>query len=199
MNPKSTPAPSSFMFPLRRASALALFAAGLLFVVPLLMAGPARADVGVEKISRHAGTAGEAVDLTLGCGFCFPPCHGPHGQPDGSCMPGKALPPDSFPISLVPIEKVPRPYRCGPNALCSPSVAGAPRRSPFSYLGLATPPGDGGGKVPRYRLHFEIPDLQPGIYTFVIFCDGCARGKSGSLIANPRGRPWRLRIQPSVG
>lgn len=199
MNPRPTPALDSFAFPLRPASVLALLAAGLLLAVALLTAGPARAAVGVEKTSRHAGTAGETVDLTLGCGFCFPPCHGPHGQPDRTCMPGKALPPDSFPISLVPIEKVPKPYPCGPNALCSPSVAGAPRRSPYSYLGLAKPPDNGEGKIPRYRLHFEIPDLRPGVYTFVIFCDACARGKSGSLIADPRARPWRLRVQPSVG
>jgi hypothetical protein len=51
--------------------------------------------------------------------------------------------------------------------------------------------------VPRYRLHFTIPNVKPGVYTFVIFCDVCARGGAGSLIANPRARPWRLRVLSS--
>jgi hypothetical protein len=113
----------------------------------------------------------------------------------------KRQPPTAFPISLVPIEQAPEPHPCGPNALCSPQVAGAPRRAPFTYLGRATPPSDaddpgtsGGHEVPRYLLDFTIPNLPAGVYTYVIFCDVCGAGKGGSLIANPRDKPWRLRI-----
>lgn len=177
-----------------------LLAAALLVTVAALRAEPASAAVGVEKVSRLAGAPGDPVDLTLACGFCFPPCHGAPGHRNVPCMLGtKAQPPKEFPISLVPIEKAPRVHRCGPNAVCPPLPRGAPRRAPYTYLGRATPPADDGSSskednVPRYLLGFDIPDLQPGTYTYVIFCDVCMRGKRGSLIANPRDRRWRLRV-----
>lgn len=177
-----------------------LLVIGMLIYVALVPAAPAEAAVGVEKVSRPAGAPGDAVKLTLGCGFCYPPCKGPEGRPDGPCMPGNEAPPESFPVSLVPIEKAPEPYPCGPNALCSPHTRGAPRKPPFTYLGRATPPSDDEVQtdrpnVPRYLLDFAIPDLRPGVYTYVVFCDVCLPGKAGSLIANPRARPWRLRVR----
>lgn len=203
MDLKWVPARISYMsatsIQLWRRLSIALIAAGLLASAVVLAVQPARAAVGVEKVSRAAGAPGDPVDLTLGCGFCFPPCKGAPGHRNVPCMLGtKAQPPEYFPISLVPIEKAPEPHRCGPNALCSPDPRGAPRRAPFTYLGQATGPGEksrsGGRYVPRYRLHFEIPELRPGVYTFVIFCDVCAAGKRGSLIANPVARLWRLRV-----
>jgi len=184
-----------------------LLAIALLAAAALSVPGSAGAAVGVEKVSRVAGSAGDAITLTLGCGFCFPPCHGAPGHREPlPCMLGtKRQPPTAFPISLVPIEKAPLPHRCGPNAVCSPGAAGAPRQAPFTYLGRATPAnaeGDtqepGRSNVPRYRLDFTIPDLPPGTYTYVIFCDVCQAGKSGSLIASPNARPWRLRIPPAT-
>jgi hypothetical protein len=184
---------------------LGLFAAGLLVFVALLSAAPANPAVGVEKTSRLAGVPGAKVDLTLACGFCFPPCTGPPGHREPSpCMLGThhAQPPESFAISLVPIAKAPKPHWCGPNALCSPTPKGAPRHAPYTYLGQATPPADGEGpsdgkNIPRYLLDFAIPDLAPGVYTYVIFCDACARGERGSLIASPSSRLWRLRVVSS--
>jgi len=184
---------------------LGLLAAGLLAFVALLTAAPANAAVGVERTSRSAGVPGDTVDLTLACGFCFPPCTGPPGHREPSpCMLGThhAQPPESFAVSLVPIGKAPKPHWCGPNALCSPTPRGAPRQAPYAYLGRATPPQEGenppGGKnIPRYLLDFAIPDLRPGTYTFVIFCDVCARGERGSLIANPSAHLWRLRVLPT--
>jgi hypothetical protein len=179
-------------------------AVGLLVAVASLGAGPASADVGVEKVSRLAGAPGDPIDLTLACGFCFPPCHGAPGHRNTPCMlDTKAQPPKEFSVSLVPIEKAPKPHRCGPNALCSPLPRGAPRRAPYTYLGRAVPPADGnsgasGKHPPRYLLHLEVPDLRPGVYAYVIFCDVCARGKRGSLIANPRDRRWRLRVLSSA-
>lgn len=169
-----------------------------------LIAAPARGAVGVEAVSRHAAPAGATVELTLGCGFCFPPCHGPHGQPDTTCMPGTmALPPPSFPVSLVPVARVPEPYPCHANALCGPLAPGAPRNAPFSFLGRAGGPAyvkhPGGGRFPRYSLSFAVPDRRPGLYAYVIFCDVCQRGGSGSLIAAPAMRNWRLRILPRTG
>ncbi len=162
---------------------------------------PAEAAVGVERVSRHAGMPGEEVKLTLGCGFCFPPCKGEPGQRNGPCMPGYEPAPESFAISLVPIEKAPAPHRCGPRALCSPHTLGPPGRAPYSFLGEATPPAagteqPGARHVPRYTLDFEIPERRAGVYTFVIFCDVCMDGKAGSLIASPGSRNWRLRVRP---
>jgi hypothetical protein len=175
----------------------------------LAMAPAAQADVGVERVSRLAGAPGAAVELTIGCGFCFPPCEGPQGDRSGVCMPGVEPPPPSFPVSLVPVEKVPRPYRCGPRRLCTPEAPAPPRRAPFTLLGWAkpAPPADdrwplGGGfghgtiEPPRYALEFQIPDLRPGTYSYVIYCATCQRGEGGSLIAFPERR-WRLHVRPA--
>lgn len=183
-----------------------LFLAATLLV--LLAASPAGAAVGVEKTSRHAGVAGDTVKVTLGCGFCYPPCKGPRGHREPSpCMLGtKARPPASFGISLVPIEKMPSPHHCGPKALCSPQVPAPPRRAPYRYLGEAVALNDitqetGRVPVPRYRLDFTIPDLRPGTYTYVIYCDVCTKGPGGSLTgggleADHLPRPWLLEVRP---
>lgn len=203
MDLKATLARTTSMISLRRLP-LALLTAGLLVSIALLGARPADAAVGVEKTSRSAGAPGAKVDLTLACGFCFPPCTGPPGHREPSpCMLGThhAQPPESFAISLVPIDKAPKPHWCGSNALCSPTPRGAPRKAPYNYLGRATPPADDDRSseeknIPRYLLDFAIPDLRPGVYTYVIFCEVCADGERGSLIANPNAHLWRLRVLP---
>lgn len=171
----------------------ALLAAALLAAAA--MAGPARADVGVESVSRSAGAPGEQITLMIGCGACYPPCPRDPRRLSGVCAPGPGVPPAAFPVSLVPVEQAPRPYRCGPNVLCTPRAPAPPRRTPFAFLGKATPLADDGG-LPSYRLRFDVPDLRPGAYAFVIFCDACVRGEAGSLIAQPRDRLWRLRVLP---
>lgn len=158
-----------------------------------LLAASAEADVGVEKASRKAGEPGDTVTVTLGCGFCYPPCKGPRGERQPTpCMLGTKgrRPPASFGISLVPIGKMPAPYRCGPKAFCAPEASAPPRRAPFRYLGQAAALNDitqetGRVPVPRYVLDFTIPNLRPGTYTYVIYCDVCVnspKGDRGSLI-----------------
>jgi hypothetical protein len=171
-----------------------------------LSAASARADVGVMSVSRGGGAAGDEITVTLGCGFCFPPCKGPKGERHpagfkrGTCMLGTdgAEPPESFAISLVALDHAPRPHRCGPDALCMPEVSAPPHRGPYRYLGEAVPPARGnnpeGGDIPKYSLDFKIPHLAPGIYTYVIYCDVCLKGRKGSLIADPNGLLWRLRV-----
>jgi hypothetical protein len=161
-----------------------------------LLVAPAQGDVGVEAVSRHAAKPGAPVKLTLGCGFCFPPCKGAPGHRNGPCMMGtKADPPAAFPISLVPIEQAPRPHRCGPNALCAAEARRPPARAPYTYLGEAVAEGRKGGGPPRYGLEFAVPYLRPGLYTYVIYCGVCSRGAGGSLITYPRSRLWRLRVR----
>jgi hypothetical protein len=174
-----------------------------------LAASSASAAVGVEKVSRRGGEPGTEVTLTLGCGFCFPPCVGPkgHRHPEGfdhgPCMlDTKAEPPASFGVSLVPRSKAPEPRRCGRRAVCSPGTLAPPRRAPYALLGSAVPPPGGNnpehGDVPRYLLHFTIPSLRPGAYAYVVWCDACLKGKGGSLISSPASRLWRLAVrQPS--
>jgi hypothetical protein len=184
---------------------LALSAAALISAT-LVDAPVARAAVGVERISRSAGAPGDPVVITLGCGFCFPPCKGPKGHrhpagfDHGPCMLGtKAEPPASFGISLVPVANISKPIGCGPGSACPPTALGPPRRHPFTFLGLATPPPGGNnpehGGAPRYLLEFDIPHLQPGLYAYVIYCGVCARGKDGSLLAFPESARWRLRVR----
>ena len=162
----------------------------------LVLATSTQGAVGVEKVSRHGGEPGASVTVTLGCGFCFPPCEGKPGHRNTPCMLGtKRDPPASFPISLVPIGKAPEPHPCGPNALCSPETKAPPARAPYSYLGEAVARERTGNEIPRYDLDFEVPDLPPGVYTYIVYCDVCNRGKGGSLIANPRSHLWRLRVR----
>jgi hypothetical protein len=178
-----------------RSSSLVAVALALAALSVLLVA-PAPGDVGVEQASRHAARPGEPVALTLGCGFCFPPCKGAPGHRNGPCMLGtKREPPTAFPISLVPVEKAPEPHPCGPNALCSPVAQAPPAHGAYTYLGEALAEGRKKGGAPRYGLDFTVPDLRPGVYAYVIYCDVCNRGRGGSLIAIPASRPWRLRIR----
>lgn len=186
----------------KRPQIIAILAAALL----ALAATTAHADVGIEKASRHAGAPGTSVTLTLGCGFCFPPCVGPKGErhpkgfDHGPCMLGtKEDPPTSFGISLVPLAQAPQQHSCGTAPVCQPSTLGPPHRAPFTYLGLAVPPPGGNdpehGDPPRYLLDFTIPHLPPGTYTYEVWCDACAAGKRGTLIGAPRSRPWRLTVR----
>ena len=171
-----------------------------------LAVGSASAAVGVEKVDRRGGEPGDEVTLTLGCGFCFPPCEGPKGErhpkgfDHGPCMlDTKKDPPPSFGISVVPLSSAPEPHKCGPRALCSPVTAAPPRRAPYTFLGLAVPPPGGNnpehGDPPRYVLHFTIPRLAVGRYAYVIWCDACAGGGRGSLIASPGTPLWRLAVR----
>lgn len=193
----------------KAASALAAATAvALVAIVMALAATPAHAAVGVEKVSRHGGAPGSSVTLTLGCGFCFPPCVGPKGRrhpkgfDHGPCMLGmKEDPPAWFGVSLVSRSRAPQLHECGPKALCPPSTLAPPRRPPFTYLGRALPPVGGNdpesGDPPRYLLDFTIPDLRPGSYAYEIWCGVCAPGRPGSLISAPDSRLWRLRVRPA--
>jgi hypothetical protein len=105
----------------------------------------------------------------------------------------------SFPVSLVPVAKAPRPHRCRGNAICFPIAARPPRASPFVFLGstsggtpmspAADPPGS------KSDLRFDVPEIGAGRYALVIFCAGCAQGPSASLIADTRSGQL-LRILP---
>jgi hypothetical protein len=156
----------------------------LIFVLAMalgnLAPGTAVADLGVEKVSRSAGAPGEKVRITLGCGSCA----------------GRGQATASFPVLLVPVDKVPKPRRCGPKALCAPRVRAVPRRAPFIYLGEARLSGGGDGAIQRYVLSFPIPQLRAGAYAYVIYCDSCIDGRAASLITEPALSPlWRLRIR----
>lgn len=186
-----------------RLSLIAFLVAALL----ALAATTANADVGVERTSRHAATPGASVTLTLGCGFCFPPCIGPKGErhpkgfDHGPCMMGrKKDPPASFGISLIPISRAPQQHSCGTGPVCQPATLGPPHRAPFTYLGLAVRPPGGNDPEhvdpPRYLLDFEVPDLPPGTYAYEIWCDACAPGERGTLISVPSSPLWRLTVRP---
>lgn len=149
---------------LKLAIALTTLVATLALISAL--AATARADVGVTRVSPPVAIPGDWVVLTLGCGFCYPPCVGPagHSHPagydHGACMLDTGRkPPDAFPISLVPSD-------------------------PTS------------GLIPRYLLGFRVPAVGAGHYTFVIFCAACNRGSGGSLVASGELRVSRAAELP---
>jgi hypothetical protein len=182
-----------------------LVAVGLIGCAVVVSPQQARADVGIVKVSPGAGVAGDSVQVTVGCGYCFPPC-----PASPTCMPSRrARQPEhySFPILMVPGRVSLAPHRCAPinhrtkqrvEGLCPPTSVGLPRRRPFIYLGRALPASsrddlDQPGAFPLYRLRFRIPAVKPGLYKLAI-CEGCDRGRRGSLITYPRLRPYRLRV-----
>lgn len=178
----------------------------LVGVLLMLAATPADAAVGVEKASRRSGEPGDPVKLTLGCGFCYPPCVGPKGErhpkgfDHGPCMLGtKKDPPAAFGISLVPRSRAPQLRECDTGPVCTPSTLRPPRRAPYSFLGRAVPPpggnDPGSGEPPRYLLQFKIPNLRPGSYLYEIWCGACEKGARGSLISVPASPLWQLQVR----
>lgn len=182
----------------------AAMAAVLSFVLVLAAASPAQADVGVVSSSRAAGTPGDPVELTLGCGFCFPPCvgepghrHAP-GDRHGPCiLDSHREPPASFLIWLTPLRHSLKPYVCGRGEGCEPGSSRPPHLPSFIYLGRAVPiknGGDEGHGIPRYRLAFGVPEARLGRYKYVIFCDACIDGPRGSLTDSHTIAAGRLRV-----
>ncbi|MBS1677867.1 MAG: hypothetical protein JST08_10825 [Actinobacteria bacterium] len=191
----------------RRIRTLLLATTEAALLASVTLAGGAHAAVGIESASRHAGAPGSSVTLTLGCGFCFPPCVGPKGQrhpkgfEHGPCMLGtKEDPPAWFGISLLPRDRALALADCGEQGICPPrEPLGPPRRAPYTYLGRAVPPpggnDPGSGDPPRYRVGFTVPDLRPGAYAYAIWCDACAHGRKGALISVASSPLWRLTIR----
>jgi len=188
--------------PARRALALASSAFALLLLAPA-----ASADVGVERVLPPAARPGDSVLVQLGCGFCFPPCVGPRGErrpkgyAHGACMLGVRIdPPPGFPISLVAAGTALAPRKCRSGGLCAPEAGQPPQAPPFHALGVAQPPPRGNdpasGRPPRYLLRFRVPQLDPGAYSFVVYCAVCNRGRGGSLV--PSGRLLVRSAEPQA-
>jgi hypothetical protein len=106
--------------------------------------------------------------------------------------------------SGIPGERVDLLIYCGgclPRTVRLPvSLHGGARIA--SRLGLEIPDAveqRGAGAVRQWvasinRLRFQIPDAEPGLYTYVIYC--CGRAPGGDLIGHPERRPsWnRARL-----
>jgi hypothetical protein len=124
----------------------------------IAMTTAAEADVGVDRVRPNVGAPGDIVDLRVACGGC---------PPSGLRLP----------VSVVRAARAPEPEPCGENVLCTPGAPDPPRLPPFRFLGRT------GGNA-NSHLRFAIPDVKPGTYAFVVFCEPCRRGPSGSLIAD---------------
>jgi hypothetical protein len=155
-----------------RSASLATLLAGLALLTP----PPATADVGVSGLSAEAAQPGDSVAVRVACGSCRANA--------------------SFPVSLVPAGRAPKPHRCGRNALCPPMSAGPPQLPPYRFLGRTEPVTADGARreeIAESQLRFRVPDVRPGLYAFVVFCAGCAPGPRGSLIASAT-RDESLRV-----
>ena len=181
----------------------------------LAVASPVQADVGFESSTIRAGEPGDRVEVTIACGFCFPPCVGepgrkhPPGNPTGTCMLGdEGGPPAFFQVWVTPVGNSLDPYTCGPGEWPPGTPPEGPCRSgsrpphlpSFIYLGRAAPTSQAwdSGEFPRYRIIFGVPETRPGLYKYVLFCDSCIDGPRGSLV-DDRGRAaGPLRVLPPV-
>jgi hypothetical protein len=164
--------------------ALTLLAAG---------SGSAGADIGFTGASRTAASPGDTVRVTIGCGFCLPRCVGrpghrhPPGRVDGTCILGgpRARPPAGFPVWLTPLGRSLGPYppaSCKPGQRCPPAQR-PPRLPSFTYLGRAERTlGDDRVDEPLYVLRFQVPEVAPGRYKYVLYCDSCVGGPLGVRI-----------------
>ena len=156
------------------ACVLGALLAGLLIAAPT-----ATADTALVGLSPKVARPGERVDLRIACGACSADA--------------------TFPISLVPVAKAPRPYPCRANALCTPTAPAPPRQPPFLFLGSTSgararaqavqPPGSDS------HLRLTVPKIEPGVYAFVIFAVS-RQGPPGALIADT-GPGHLLRILPT--
>jgi hypothetical protein len=155
--------------------------AGLFASAVLVTVGRADADIGVIGAKPNGGAPGQLIDLAVGCG-------------------GPGCPPQ-LPVSLLRSGEARRalsPVCEGKHGPCrSPTAPRLPRERPYVFLGWGSTRSPPASPVQSYELRFRIPKVKPGAYQFVIFCDSCAHGARGSLIANPIGR--FLRVHPEEG
>jgi hypothetical protein len=138
---------------------------------------PAKGDIGVVGVSPRHANPGEEVNVSIGSGTSI-------SSPTGG---------GPFPVSLVPLADTPEPHRCDSSAaaVCLPAALGPPRDAPFVYLGRATRVKNQDKRyvrelrsVQEYRLHFQVPAVTPGRYSFVIYSAGSYPGPRGGLIVD---------------
>ncbi len=144
---------------------------GLCASVVVLTASQADADIGVIAVKPNVAAPGQLIDLAVGCG-------------------GRGCPP-RLPVSLLPSGEARRtlgPVCEGKHGPCrSPTAPRLPRELPYVFLGWTTTRSTPASPVESYELRFRIPTVEPGAYQFVIFCDACSPGPSGTLIVTFTG------------
>jgi hypothetical protein len=162
---------------LRKGGRDLVVAAVIAVVVVALALSSAAADVGRFEVRPQTAVPGSSVELSFAAAWS-----------------------QRFPVSLVSLARVPEPFRChGGAALCAPVTQAPPRRRPFVFLGSARPDRDSRKRyIYDYRFRFVVPDVKPGAYAFVLWCDGCYEGPRGSLITSAlpssRSKAGILRI-----
>src|ERR687897_523280 len=146
----------------------------LALLLALVNAPQAEADIGIQSVSQTSGAAGERVQLLIYCGGCLPDHVG-------------------LPVSLLPVGPSPHRHPCRGTS-CASTAPEAPMSAPYVQLGVASPLRGGeetarrlGLRIPDSveqrgaeagrgwgasigGLRFRIPPVDPGEYTYVIYC-----------------------------
>ena len=153
--------------------------AGLFASAVLLTVSRADADIGVIGVKPNVGAPGQLINLAVGCG-------------------GPRCPPQ-LPVSLLPSGEARRtlgPVCEGKHGPCrSPTAPRLPQETPYVFLGWGSRRSAPASPGQSYELRFRVPRIKPGAYEFVVFCDACSPGPSGSLITTLTGPNSRKSLQ----
>jgi hypothetical protein len=120
----------------------------------LLLAGDARADIGLRVTTKVVYVGGKLRGWSNGSGF---------------------------PVYIVPSSLAPKRYSChGGTAICEPTSRRPPGR-PFVLIGRV--PGKFADYA-HHRFAFTVPAVRPGLYRAFVYCRPCNGGliQSGDRI-----------------
>jgi hypothetical protein len=139
--------------------------------VALVAAGSATAGPFVGKASKTRARAGDVVRVQAGAGLRF-----------------YAL----LPLYLVRRDLTPQPKPCtvnGHDGICEARAPRPPRGGIYHRIGTVNVRHSNVSTI-TYR----VPNLQPGVYAYVMYCGPCYAGAGGSVIAFDQGSSAALTV-----
>ena len=171
--------------------------AGLCASVVVLTASQADADIGVIGVKPNVGAPGQLINLAVGCGEAERRRPGHSSSRGGLRWPGMSA---AVAGLAAPVGRCATHTRSGLRRETRPvQIANSAKNSAGDARTCSSAGPRGGARRrrtgQRYVLRFRVPRVKPGAYEFVVFCDACSPGPSGSLIATFTGPNSRRSLQ----